>query len=204
MLTGFVRDNSQIITVIISEIVKKYKKVVIINDENNNLSTIYSFFNKIGCNDVEYVLNLDKNEFCNREHGKSNINGTACEIQRAVTIKSSDLSFYPCWKAAEMGILKFATIDFQDLYLIPYNIELATILYMYNPAYSNLKCDRCKYCMLCHKGCYVDNYIVNLDFFQPVEENCKNYMKEIDYLIENNKEYANFLVNRRELVECTK
>lgn len=199
-LNEFEKQNSEILADVIIRVVNKYNKVVIINDSDDNLSTIYAFFEKNGLKSINYIYEPNSEELCVLTH-KPRKSGSSCSIQECITIKASDLSFYPCFKAAYKSILKFGRIDFETLELIPENIELATVLYFYNPVYSNLRCDRCKYCMICHKGCYIDNYILNRDFFQPILDNCNVYKKQIDEMIKNNPDLEKFIINRKDIYE---
>ena len=199
-LSKFEKQNSEILIDIIKRVASKYKKVVMVGDLTENVSTIYAFFDRLDIKNIDYIYNPSEKDLCSLEH-RPRISGSSCSIQECITIKISDLSFYPCFKAAEKSILKFGRIDFETLELIPENIELATILYLYNPVYSNFRCDRCKYCAVCHKGCYVDNYIHNRDFFQPILKNCETYKKEIDEMIGSNPEMERFVVERKDIYE---
>lgn len=199
----FERENSFILSDVIKRVVNKYHSVVIVNDCDENLSTIFAFFDKLGVHDIDYIMNINQEDICTMEHGY-NISGASCSIQKVITIKASDLTFYPCFKAANMSILKYGRIDYMSLEIIPENIELAALIYFYNPTYSNPKCDRCKYAVLCHKNCYIDNYLVNKDVMQPVVEKCSVYKKEIDEIIIDNQDLKRLLIERRNSVECTR
>ena len=196
-------ENAIILLDIIKRVVGRYNTVVVVNDNVENLSTVVSFFSKIGFTNINYIFEPKEEELCTLVHG-NNINGASCSIQRNITVKTSDLSFYPCFKAAKNSYLKYGSIDFSSLEVIPENVELAALMYYYNPVYSNPRCDRCKYAIICHKGCYVSNYEKNLDITQPIVENCEIYKKEIDKMIDEQPDLNRLLIERRNTTECTR
>lgn len=198
-LTECELENSQIITDLIKRIVSNYHTIVVINDDDNNMSTVYSFISSLEIENINIIF--DDSEFCNLKH-EPRFSGTFCRVQERITIKASNLGIYPCIKASAYPHLMFANIDFETLILIPKNIELALAMYLYNPVFSNLRCDRCEYSMICHKGCYVDNYIINKDFFQPILNNCNSYKSEIKKMIEKDSQLNKYIIKRREEVEC--
>lgn len=196
-------ENAEILLDVIRNVVGKYKTVIIVNDNNDNLSTIFAFFNRIGVDNINYILEPNKDILCTLEFG-NHIDGASCSIQKNITIRASDLAFYPCFEAAKRGILKYGYIDFETLEILPENVELAALLYFYNPTFSNPRCDRCKYAVICHKGCYIDNFLKNKDVTSPIVENCKTYKEEMDKMIESNPKLNRLLLDRRNLPECTK
>lgn len=196
-------ENAEILLDVIKNVVSKYKTVVVVNDNSNNLSTVFAFFDKIGADNINYIFDVDESTLCDLKFG-NHIGGASCSIQKNITIRTSDLCFYPCFKAAQKGVLKYGCIDFESLELLPENVELAALLYYYNPTYSNPRCDRCKYSIICHKGCYIDNFVVNLDVTQPIVDNCKEYKAEIDKLIDANPELKRLMVERKNVAECTR
>lgn len=203
MNQDFKRENAEILLDIIKNVVSKYKAVVVVNDNPDNLSTVFAFFDKLGIDGIEYTFEIDSTTLCTLSHG-NNITGASCSVQKNITIRTSDLAFYPCFRAANLGILKFGYLNFETLELDPENVELAALLYYYNPAYSNPKCDRCKYALICHKGCYIDNFIVNKDVTQPIAENCNRYQIEIDSMVTEVPELSRLFIERRNAPECTK
>ena len=196
-LTKCALENSQIITDLITRIVNKYRTIIVINDCNDNMATVYAFIDKLGYKDVN-ILSGDT-DFCKTKHGLSNINAS-CRVNTRFAIRASSLGIYPCTRAFDYDHLMFAQIDCATLQLIPNNIELALALYLYNPQFSNVKCDRCKYNLLCHKSCYIDNYVINRDFFQPVWDNCEIYKQEIDDMIKDNPYLSRYLIESDSVV----
>lgn len=193
-------ENSEILKTLIFSVLSIYNTVYVVGDNGENFDVIKRFFDSNGLKDVNYVFN-DAGNMCTLNHCIL-MNGSACNIQRVITVRESDLSFYPCFKAVNHHILKFGEIDKDTLELIPFNVELATLLYLYNPTYSNPKCDRCVYGQLCHKGCYIENYEVNKDFFQPIEGNCTEYQREINKIVDENQYLKRYLIQRGDRIEC--
>lgn len=177
-------DNRAVLENILYLVLKKYKTIIIVNDAPENIHIAYQFFNKF-CEDYnigELNFNIVEPEktydyICSRKHGDNSV-GASCKIQQYVTVKTSNLSIYPCYKCINIDNLKYGSIS-TDMILYPENIELAFTMYSYNPSHTNPKCDRCDYRLICKKDCYIDRYKKNKDFLLPIEDNCKIYKNEI-------------------------
>ena len=190
--TKYLDENRTALKTLLFSVLSKYKTVVVVDDMHCHyeyrMKHIVDFFNSFGIDDINYIYVDDgvyREDICSLTH-KDNRSACSCKIQNYITVKVSDLSIYPCYKCTKHSILKYGYID-ENLMLYPENVELAIITYFYNPTYSNPKCDVCRYAPLCHKGCYVERYNFNKDFFHPVEEKCIIYQSEIDCMVANSE-----------------
>ena len=74
-------ENAEILLDVIKNVVNKYKTVVVVNDNSDNLSTVFAFFDKIGVDNINYIFDVDELTLCDLRFG-NHIDGAACSIQK--------------------------------------------------------------------------------------------------------------------------
>lgn len=159
---------------------------------------------------LNHIFDYEFNEIYNRDIGKmtkhymtlqahlknyeilsiSPISKTfGCAISRSLCVRLGDLTICPCHRTSykHLNYGQFVVEDGKIVDIKASNPMLANKLLLGN-AITQLRCDRCKYNIICMRGCAGAQYETNLDPLIPIESVCDLMQAKINFLIRKYKQ----------------